>query len=72
MVAAVVVRRRCGGGGSGRKAALEGAASARYCVARWNGHAGSVRLKLVDCGNFVCAMDLPGFSWASCLHPPLI
>jgi hypothetical protein len=61
MVAAVVVQRRRCGGGSGRKSALEGAASARYFVARWKGHAGSVRLKLVT----AASLSAPWISSAS-------
>jgi hypothetical protein len=45
VVAVVVVQRRRCGGGSGRKLVLAGTASARYFIARWKGHAGSVRLE---------------------------
>src|SRR5215475_9204721 len=62
MVAPVVVQRRRCGRGSGRQSALEGAVSARYFMARWKGCVGSVRLMLVDCSNFVCAVDLSSAS----------
>ena len=40
-----------------------------WCVERACGFS---EAKASDCSKFVCAVDLLGFSWAFCLHPPLI